>query len=338
MISGRFCSAFASLGRRGDLFSRRALAHCLNLIWALCFALPPLSQAQMHDGAQLVVAKLVAENSSVTPGKPFAVGLLLKMQPGWHTYWEYPGDSGLPTKIDWRLPPGFTAGALQWPLPVREDDEGDLQTYVYNDEVMLLAEITPPAQLQGQEVIVNASASWLVCEKSCVPGKADLALALKVGEGGASPDAYLFAKYRALLPQSSGMPFTARWSTTPTAVTLDVKGASGAVDLLPLPRQGTSVEHPKKGVNGDSITFTIPAHRDDSATNPQVDAVVAIRSPDGATAGWSVFQPEAGVAPSPTSVGSGARALEIIPEKRPRIGLPVACSSSLYSASSAASS
>ncbi len=68
----------------------------------------------------------------------------MKEAPDWHTYWQYPGDAGFPTKIEWTLPPGFKAGPIQWPLPVKQIDDGDLQSYVYKDEVMLMVEITPP--------------------------------------------------------------------------------------------------------------------------------------------------------------------------------------------------
>ena len=41
----------------------------------------------------LVKAELLADVSSVKPGEPFTVGVLLKMKPHWHVYWKNPGDS-----------------------------------------------------------------------------------------------------------------------------------------------------------------------------------------------------------------------------------------------------
>lgn len=271
---------------------------------------------QMHNGTKLVVAKLVSDTTSVTPGKPFTVGLLLKMQPGWHMYWRYPGDSGLPTKIVWHLPEGFTAGALQWPLPTRQDDEGDLQTYVYNDEVMLLTEITPPAQTTQKELTLGASASWLVCDKSCVPGKAELSLPMHVGGGEASSDAELFKKYRDLLPRSGDMPFTAAWSGTAGQVALQIKGASGSVDLLPLPKAGTFVDHPKRDVSGDSVTFTVPVHSGDASKTPSLDAIIVTQSPEGARHGWFIQQPPATGATLPASSGTAGSGLNNSASKR----------------------
>ena len=36
-------------------------------------------------------------------------GIAIQLQDGWKTYWRNPGDSGLPTEIAWKLPPGFVA-------------------------------------------------------------------------------------------------------------------------------------------------------------------------------------------------------------------------------------
>ena len=67
-----------------------------------------------------VQASLVAEHESIRAGEPFWVGLRLKMEPGWHTYWKNPGDAGLPTRVKWTLPEGFEAG------PTDDPDDPDV--------------------------------------------------------------------------------------------------------------------------------------------------------------------------------------------------------------------
>src|SRR5688500_10526794 len=86
--------------------------------------------AQELNGRQLVGPTLVAETDSVAPGQPFTVGIVLILAPGWHTYWQFSGDSGAPPTIEWELPPGFSAGPTQFPLPVAHLDEGDMLTYI----------------------------------------------------------------------------------------------------------------------------------------------------------------------------------------------------------------
>src|SRR5437762_14004332 len=142
------------------------------LIAACGILLAHSALAQNYQGKELVKASLVADTSAIVPGKPFSVGLLLRMAPGWHTYWKYSGDAGLPTEIKWNLPPGWKFGEIQWPIPLKTNDPGDIQTYGYQDEVLLIQEITPPEKIDppkdefaaanNSPVKLNAKADWLV--------------------------------------------------------------------------------------------------------------------------------------------------------------------------------
>src|SRR4051794_30991209 len=119
--------------------------------------------AQVYEGKELVKAELIADTLTIVPGKPFRAGLLLHLAPHWHTYWKYSGDAGLPIELKWHLPAGWKAGELRWPVPLKFDDPGDIQTYGYQDEVLLIQELTPPASISDQSVRLTADANWLVC-------------------------------------------------------------------------------------------------------------------------------------------------------------------------------
>ena len=95
---------------------------------AVLLLLATTALAQPRAETQLVRAQLLADTTAIVPGQPFQAGLLLEMADGWHTYWEYSGDSGLPTTIDWELPEGFSAGPIQWPVPEAKLEPGDIQT------------------------------------------------------------------------------------------------------------------------------------------------------------------------------------------------------------------
>src|SRR6266404_5055635 len=151
-------------------------AACWMLCWSI-IAFAPHGLAQEYQGKQLVKAELLADTDAVVPGKPFTVGLLLRMAPAWHTYWKFSGDAGLPSELKWKLPPGWKAGEIQWPIPLKTIDPGDIQTYGYENEVLLVQEITPPAKIDppkdgfaaatNSPAILSAEAGWLVCEKIC---------------------------------------------------------------------------------------------------------------------------------------------------------------------------
>src|SRR6266496_3484592 len=132
--------------------------------------------AQNYQGRELVKATLLADTSAIVPGKPFTAGLFLRMAPGWHTYWKFSGDAGLPTEVKWKLPPGWKVGEIRWPIPLKTNDPGDIQTYGYQDEVLLMQEMIPPAKIDNSPVKLSAEANWLVCEKICIPGNGSLKL------------------------------------------------------------------------------------------------------------------------------------------------------------------
>lgn len=128
-------------------------------------------------------AELVSEAAAAAPGEPFTVALKLTPRDGWHTYWRNPGDSGLPTTIEWTLPEGATAGDIQWPVP-HAVPYGPLMNYGYKDAHYLMVDITAPADWPvGQPIPLQARADWLVCEEVCIPEGTDLSIEVPVRDG-----------------------------------------------------------------------------------------------------------------------------------------------------------
>ena len=149
-----------------------------------------------------VEAQLIMDKASAQPGKPAWVGLRLRMVPEWHTYWKNPGDSGLPTRIKWTLPAGWTAGEIQWPAP-RPLPVGPLMNYGYEDEVVLLTAITPRADTPVGSANIHAKADWLVCREICVPEKGELDLAVPIAAATPADDprySISFERARSQLP------------------------------------------------------------------------------------------------------------------------------------------
>ena len=132
------------------------------------------------ENAQIRAELMAHAPQGMGPGKPLWLGLQLRHASGWHTYWKNPGDSGLPTELQWTLPPGWQAGAIEWPLPQRVQI-GTLANYGYENEVLLPVAVTVPQPLPlpgGAEVDIQLRASWLVCREECIPQEGDFVLRL----------------------------------------------------------------------------------------------------------------------------------------------------------------
>jgi len=254
----------------------------------LVVAIEPHCLGQTYQGKQLVKAELLADTTAVVPGKPFTVGLLLRMAPAWHTYWKFSGDAGLPTELKWKLPAGWKVGEIQWPIPLKTIDPGDIQTYGYVDEVLLMQEITPPAKVDGSSAKLSADASWLVCEKICIPGSATLQMELPVSATSQPANTDLFARDRSLLPQNwpGANLATEKWERAGSDLRLKVTGAAlpkyPAVDFFPLPDEGTVVGHPAiESRKENEIVFRVPIESAPKNLSSMAGLVVFSQQPNG---------------------------------------------------------
>lgn len=222
-----------------------------------------LASGQTYEGKQLVQADLVANVSAIVPGEPFLVGTHLKMAPGWHTYWRYPGDAGIATEIKWALPDGWQAGEIQWPIPLKLNEPGDIQIYGYHDEVLLIQQITPPRNIGEGATKLSTSVNWLVCEKICIPGEATIALTLPVSASNSPANAELFARFVKQLPSAPDRNFSESWQKDAQGLLLRIESVEVArapvVDFFPAPDQNVAVGHPQlESRDAKRLNFRVP--------------------------------------------------------------------------------
>ncbi len=203
----------------------------LFLIFAIVGWMAQLSFAQQSEPVKgkHLTAELLSSVASLQAGQPFTVGVRFKMDPKWHTYWINPGDSGQAPSVKWTLPEGFTAGELHFPVPVQFNQPGDILGYGYEDEVVMLARITPPAKLSADEPVnIKANVNWLVCADVCIPGKAELTMNLPVGETIApSPHAKLIEEWQQQIPHADDLAnfgVSQEWSVAPAKAGDDAAG------------------------------------------------------------------------------------------------------------------
>ncbi|MCS4293901.1 thiol:disulfide interchange protein DsbD [Comamonas sp. BIGb0152] len=127
-----------------------------------------------------VRAELVAlAPQGIEPGKTIELGLLLDHQPDWHTYWANPGDSGLPTQLQWQLPPAWDAGEIAWPTP-HPIRVGTLVNYGYEGQVLLPVTVQIPSNFSpdARDVTVRLHANWLICRVECIPEEGQFSLTI----------------------------------------------------------------------------------------------------------------------------------------------------------------
>jgi thiol:disulfide interchange protein len=260
--------------------------------------------------ADLVKAELVAEADSIAPGTTLWVDLRLNVKPGWHVYWRNPGDSGLPTSIDWKLPQGFSAEPINWPVPEHFVQNG-IGNYGYAGTVDLLVPIAVPNEVAvGQATSLDADASWLVCSDICIPGDKKLSLRLPITARSAPDPAVvqLFSAARRRLPAPA--PFETRFLSNgsyfrlmvPASALLDLRHPAGMffptkeslIDAAASP----GIEH-----DNDGLAILLRKAPDALSAPATLDGVLSLRGEDGGERAYQVSANPAPAVPVEGAIG-----------------------------------
>jgi thiol:disulfide interchange protein DsbD len=209
---------------------------CLSAATMRAAAQDPAQNLVSRFADEHIAVELIAESAAVKPGTRAWLGIKLTHAAHWHTYWMNPGDSGLPTRLEWQLPTGIHAGEIAWPAPWRFEI-GGLNNFGYDATVVLPVAIDIAADRKFDASIpFKVNAKWVVCSDDlCIPGKALLQLALPLTHSAPPVDAKvaaLFLAARARTPRSMEWPVSLqvtgdklhielRASSLPNVATLD---------------------------------------------------------------------------------------------------------------------
>src|SRR4051812_8379538 len=123
-----------------------------------------------HDAHSAV--RLLAGSRS---GTVLLGGIAIQLQPGWHTYWRTPGDSGVPPRFDFSKSDNVEAVTVLWPAPHKFDDGAGGTSLGYLKQIVLPLRIV--AKNADKPVTLRASINYAVCEKLCIPVDANAELA-----------------------------------------------------------------------------------------------------------------------------------------------------------------
>jgi thiol:disulfide interchange protein len=295
----------------------RFLCTALLSVATAAFALGASAQtaaAQTVVTTEQVRAELLAHApEGVAPGQPVWVGLQLKHQPHWHTYWKNSGDSGLPTELAWTLPPGVLAGDIAWPLP-KKLPLGKLVNYGYEGTVLLPVPltITPDFKpsLLNPDLTVKLKASWLVCRQECIPEEGEFTLTVPVKSStalhGAAFDAALKAQPQPLTA-SKDSAITIEGDTLKVSLSgLPARLQGQTLDAFPETAEVVNPSAPwQQAWQGAVWTATLPLSAQRSASPAQLPLVLT-----AGQSGWRVELPVRGTWPATAAPAGVSPALQ----------------------------
>jgi DsbC/DsbD-like thiol-disulfide interchange protein len=96
-------------------------------------------------------------------------GVEIRLLPGWHTYWRYPGDAGVPPQFTFAGSNNIRKVEVRWPAPERIN-EGGGTSIGYWKRVIFPLRVT--RQDASRPVELRLRLHYAICEKLCVPMEA----------------------------------------------------------------------------------------------------------------------------------------------------------------------
>lgn len=178
----------------------------MALLMAL-FIASPVSGQSSASGDHVRVSWLAPDTFAA--GKHETIGLYFETDPGWHVYWQNPGDSGAAPffKFDSK---NAELGEVKWPYPSRLPI-AHLTNIGYEDNVAYLFDVLPDDS--ANNVAVSVRLEWLVCKVDCIPGSGTMTLDRSVDDATVWRDQDLDLRdyYQRMLPKGGeSWPATAR--------------------------------------------------------------------------------------------------------------------------------
>ncbi len=158
-----------------------------TLALSLLLVAPVKAQFGKPPGPPKAKVSMKANVDAIVPGQSFDVALAFEIKEGWHIYWQNPGDVGIAPKATWKLPAGFTASELKYPVPKRHADGGGLFSFILEDKPILQTTITAPTAIDTDTITLAADLKYLICEKTCIQEKTKVSIELPVARPGSEP-------------------------------------------------------------------------------------------------------------------------------------------------------
>jgi thiol:disulfide interchange protein DsbD len=218
-----------------------------EILFLLAAGLPALAASSFVDAPHTHV-QLVVPSQGLNRGKPASAGVYFKIEPRWHVYWKNAGDAGEPPHIQWTLPEGITAGAMQFPGPKRLP-LGPLMDFGYEDEVLFPLTLNVAKTVKPGQAVLHAKVNWLICSDRCIPGKAELEVRRDVYDNPGKPtplasDAEIFRRLAGKLPKPLPTSFKATFQASKQGFRLALKTGHQETEAVFFPTDQAILDNP----------------------------------------------------------------------------------------------
>ena len=287
-----------------------------------------------------VRAKIIAENTSLTPQAENRLAVVLEHADGWHTYWRMPGDAGLVTEFTFTKPSNIKVTPPRFPLPERIRT-GELIGFGYEGTTAFPFTVEVPRQVRfGDRVTISVKVDYLACADVCVPGTANASIRLPLAVvGKPSGDEAAIKEAESLIPETIATD-AVRAVIDENRIRIEVAPSAGIVehtlDFFPLEADVLKLAtDPVASITPENRTIQVEAAADFAAEPREKISGVLVADGGPAEGGWAIETEiplvKGAVAPLPVQASAAAQTngVEGVPAAAPVPAVPVSNAPSL---------
>lgn len=287
-----------------------------------------------------VRAKIIAENTSLTPQAENRLAVVLEHADGWHTYWRMPGDAGLVTEFTFTKPSNIKVTPPRFPLPERIRT-GELIGFGYEGTTAFPFTVEVPRQVRfGDRVTISVKVDYLACADVCVPGTANASIRLPLAVvGKPSGDEAAIKEAESLIPETIATD-AVRAVIDENRIRIEVAPSAGIVehtlDFFPLEDDVLKLAtDPVASITPENRTIQVEAAADFAAEPREKISGVLVADGGPAEGGWAIETEiplvKGAVAPLPVQASAAAQTngVEGVPAAAPVPAVPVSNAPSL---------
>ena len=231
----------------------------------ICMALGAPARADTSPWFEATggAVRLISTGGAAAADGTYRAALEIRTEPGWKTYWRYPGDSGIGTSADFSGSQDVASAALVFPAPERHEDP--YSTTIGYEGGAVLPITVKPASTGGDATLV-ADVSLGLCREVCVPVSTRLEIPLgpDTARDTTSEKAIAAALAKVPAPASPGDPLSVTGveiesGTPPTfRFTAHLAAPDAAADLFVEGPEGSYLSVPVlASKDGDTAVFTL---------------------------------------------------------------------------------
>ncbi len=181
-----------------------------------------------------------------------------------------------------------------YPVPNTFLRQGNILDYGYENELLLVTDISVPKDASADNLKIDSQAMWVVCKEVCIPGSKELVLKFPIRDKNLVGESSLFNSWQSRLPlKISGDKLPFRYSVNKkfnagdklsyVEITMSWKEQTSEINIFPNPDKSIYLKDVslRNGIKNSTFGFTPVIFKKGQRDIEEIEFVISFRDADG---------------------------------------------------------